>query len=430
MAGRRTREDRAVELAEALFEGADVSERRRFLKILGSVVGLSSVAVPVWHTHHTRLIPEMLAAQASPLAIEGKEGLTILNDRPINAETPLTFLDDVITSNTHHFIRNNGLVPERARSQDANGWRLTVDGEVEHPLELTLDQLKSRYPNRREALVLECGGNGRAGFYPPASGNQWTLGAVGCALYTGVCLRDVLEDAGLKSTAVYLAYYGEDTHLSGDSDTAVISRGVPIAKALDEHTLLAWAMNGEPLPAQHGFPLRLVASGFPASVSGKWLRRLWVRDRVHDGPKMTGYSYRVPKHPVSPGTEVPEADMVIIEAMPVKSVITHPATGISHVAGTPLSFRGHAWCGEGPVEAMHLSVDFGATWVPALLAEPRNPFAWQRWEASVSFPMPGHYEILARATDHQFRMQPMIAPGWNPRGYLNNAMHRIAISVT
>lgn len=430
MAGRRTREDRAVELAEALFEGADVSERRRFLKILGSVVGLSSVAVPVWPTHHTRLIPEMLAAQASPLAIEGKEGLTILNDRPINAETPLTFLDNVITSNTHHFIRNNGLVPERARSQDANGWRLTVDGEVEHPLELTLDQLKSRYPNRREALVLECGGNGRAGFYPPASGNQWTLGAVGCALYTGVCLRDVLEDAGLKSTAVYLAYYGEDTHLSGDSDTAVISRGVPIAKALDEHTLLAWAMNGEPLPAQHGFPLRLVASGFPASVSGKWLRRLWVRDRVHDGPKMTGYSYRVPKHPVSPGTEVPEADMVIIEAMPVKSVITHPATGINHVAGTPLSFRGHAWCGEGPVEAMHLSVDFGATWVPALLAEPRNPFAWQRWEASVSFPMPGHYEVWARATDHQFRMQPMIAPGWNPRGYLNNAMHRIAISVT
>ena len=430
MAGRRTREDREVELAEALFEGADVSERRRFLKILGSVVGLSSVAVPVWPTHHTRLIPEMLAAQASPLAIEGKEGLTILNDRPINAETPLTFLDDVITSNTHHFIRNNGLVPERARSQDANGWRLTVDGEVEHPLELTLDQLKSRYPNRREALVLECGGNGRAGFYPPASGNQWTLGAVGCALYTGVCLRDVLEDAGLKSTAVYLAYYGEDTHLSGDSDTAVISRGVPIAKALDEHTLLAWAMNGEPLPAQHGFPLRLVASGFPASVSGKWLRRLWVRARVHDGPKMTGYSYRVPKHPVSPGTEVPEADMVIIEAMPVKSVITHPATGISHVAGTPLSFRGHAWCGEGPVEAMHLSVDFGATWVPALLAEPRNPFAWQRWEASVSFPMPGHYEVWARATDHQFRMQPMIAPGWNPRGYLNNAMHRIAISVT
>ena len=430
MAGRRTREDRAVELAEALFKGADVSERRRFLKILGSVVGLSSVAVPVWPTHHTRLIPEMLAAQASPLAIEGKEGLTILNDRPINAETPLTFLDNVITSNTHHFIRNNGLVPERARSQDANGWRLTVDGEVEHPLELTLDQLKSRYPNRREALVLECGGNGRAGFYPPASGNQWTLGAVGCALYTGVCLRDVLEDAGLKSTAVYLAYYGEDTHLSGDSDIAVISRGVPIAKALDEHTLLAWAMNGEPLPAQHGFPLRLVASGFPASVSGKWLRRLWVRDRVHDGPKMTGYSYRVPKHPVSPGTEVPEADMVIIEAMPVKSVITHPATGINHVAGTPLSFRGHAWCGEGPVEAMHLSVDFGATWVPALLAEPRNPFAWQRWEASVSFPMPGHYEVWARATDHQFRMQPMIAPGWNPRGYLNNAMHRIAISVT
>ncbi|HIN16525.1 MAG TPA: hypothetical protein EYM68_01270, partial [Gammaproteobacteria bacterium] len=109
MAGRRTREDRAVELAEGLYEGADVFERRRFLRILGSAVGLASVSVPVWNTHHTRLIPEVLAAQTSPFAIEGKEGLTILNDRPINAETPLTFLDDVITSNTHHFIRNNGL---------------------------------------------------------------------------------------------------------------------------------------------------------------------------------------------------------------------------------------------------------------------------------------------------------------------------------
>ncbi|MBK49131.1 MAG: molybdopterin containing oxidoreductase [Acidobacteria bacterium] len=430
MSWRRTREDCVVEPSGTLSKGAGVSKRRRFLKILGSAIGLSSVIAPVWRKDPTKLIPEVLAAQNAPFAIEGKEDLTILNDRPINAETPLAFLDDEITSNAHHFIRNNGLVPERARNQDANGWSLTVDGEVERPLELTLDQLKSRYPNRREALVLECGGNGRAGFYPPASGNQWTLGAVGCALYTGVRLMDVLEDAGLKSTAVYLAYYGEDAHLSGDSDTAVISRGVPIAKALDDHTLLAWAMNDEPLPAQHGFPLRLVAPGFPASVSGKWLRRLWVRDRVHDGSKMTGYSYRIPKYPVSPGTEVLEADMVIIEAMPVKSVITHPVTGISHTVKTPLSLRGHAWCGEGPVEAMHLSVDFGATWVPALLAEPRNRFAWQRWKASVSFPTPGHYEVWARATDHQFRMQPMIAPGWNPRGYLNNAMHRIAVSVT
>jgi DMSO/TMAO reductase YedYZ molybdopterin-dependent catalytic subunit len=195
------------------------------------------------------LVSTALAAQPRSFTTDGKEGLTLLNDRPVNAETPVALLDDTLTSNARHFIRNNGLVPERARNQDTQGWSLVVDGEVERSLELTLDQLKSRYPNRREALVLECAGNGRAGFHPAASGNQWTLGAVGCALYTGVRLKDVLVDAGVKSSAVYLAYYGEDLHLSGDPDAVVISRGVTIKKALDQQTLLAWEMNGAPLPA-------------------------------------------------------------------------------------------------------------------------------------------------------------------------------------
>ncbi len=431
MARRRERGIHNLSRAVAARRGTGVSEsRRRLLKVLGSAIGLSSVAIPTWGHRPTGLVSTALAAQPRSFTTDGKEGLTLLNDRPVNAETPVALLDDTLTSNARHFIRNNGLVPERARNQDTQGWSLVVDGEVERSLELTLDQLKSRYPNRREALVLECAGNGRAGFHPAASGNQWTLGAVGCALYTGVRLKDVLVDAGVKSSAVYLAYYGEDLHLSGDPDAVVISRGVTIKKALDQQTLLAWEMNGAPLPAQHGFPLRLVVPGWPASASGKWLRRLWVRDRVHDGPKMTGASYRVPKYPVLPGTEVPEGDMVIIEAMPVKSVITHPASGVSHTVGASLVLRGHAWCGDGPVEGMHLSWDFGATWTPALLAEPRNPFAWQRWEASVSFPTPGHYEVWARATDHRSRMQPMVVPGWNPRGYLNNAMHRIAVNVT
>ena len=419
------------ERADAVLLGSAVREqRRRFLKIIGSVLGFSSVAAPFWHHRPSGLIPAVLSAQTAPFAIEGKDGLIVLNDRPVNAETPIALLDEAVTSNAHHFIRNNGLVPERAQNQDAQGWSLVVDGDVVRPLEITLDQLQRRYATRREALVLECGGNGRAGFSPPASGNQWTLGAVGCALYTGVRLRDVLEDAGVRSSAVYLAYVGEDPHLSGDPDTVPISRGVSIEKALDDQTLLAWDMNGEPLPAQHGFPVRLVAPGWPASVSGKWLRRLWVRDRVHDGPKMTGYSYRVPKHPVAPGTEVPEADMRIIEAMPVKSMITSPATGIDHRVEAPLDLRGHAWCGDGPVDAMHVSLDFGATWIPAALTRPRNPFAWQQWSTSVWFPTPGYYELWARATDHRARTQPMVVPGWNPRGYLNNAMHRIAVSVT
>ena len=369
------------------------------------------------------------AREQEPARIEGKDGLIVLNDRPVNAETPLALLDDDVTSNAAHFVRNNGLVPERAKSRNLAGWSLKVDGHVRKSLRLNLDDLK-RYPNKTAQLVMECGGNGRAGFSPPARGNQWKLGAVGCAEYTGVRLKDVLEDAGLQPTATFVAYYGEDPHLSGNPDEFPISRGIPIDKALNEWTLLAWEMNGAPLPTQHGFPLRLVAPGFPASVCGKWLTRLWVRDQVHDGPKMGGYSYRVPRHPVEPGAEVPESEMEIIEAMPVKSMITRPATGLEHRQAEPLSLRGHAWCGDGPVTAMHVSRDFGSTWLEASLQEPRNPFAWQHWSASVHFPTPGHYEVWARATDHAGRQQPMVIPGWNPRGYLNNAMQRISVKVT
>ncbi len=403
--------------------------RRKFFGVLGS----STLGMYFWGVKGFPPANVVLAQEADPPTMEtikGKVGLTVLSDRPLTAETPVTLLDDEVTPNSRHFVRNNGRIPERARTGDLSDWTLTVDGEVETPLTLGLDELKQRFEHREASLVIECAGNGRAGHHPPASGNQWTLGAVGCANYTGARLKDVLQEVRLKSTAVFVAYYGEDLHLSGDAERVPISRGVPIEKALDENTLLAWEMNGVPLPPEHGFPLRLVAPGWPGSTSGKWLRRLWVRDREHDGPKMTGHSYRVPKYPVAPGTEVPEEDMKIIEAMPVKSIITRPETGVELRFGESLALRGHAWCGDGPVKEMHVSFDFATTWTRTSLAEPSNPFAWQRWEATLEFPTPGYYEVWARATDHRGRQQPMVVPGWNPRGYLNNAMQRISVRVS
>ncbi len=363
-------------------------------------------------------------------AIAGKTDLRVLSDRPVNAETWVTDLDPRYTPNDRHFVRNNGGIPERALAGDLDGWTLKVDGEVEAELELSFDDLATAFETVSLSLVLECAGNGRAAFRPAAAGNPWWLGAVGCARYAGVRLRDVLESAGLRSSAVYVAWYGEDPPLGGgDADAVPISRGIPVSKALDPDTILAFEMNGEPLPPIHGFPLRLVAPGYPASASGKWLRRLWIRDRVHDGPKMTGHSYRMPREPVAPGTEVPEADMRIIETMPVKSIITAPASGVRRSVVGSLALRGHAWSGAGRVAAMHLSADFGATWVDCRLEAPENRFAWQRWEGRLVFDIPGHYEVWARATDDSGRMQPMVTPGWNPRGYLNNAMHRIAVTV-
>ena len=398
--------------------------RRAFLKYggLSAAVISMDLTFPVFRHLQSNWI-----THAEPLyekTIPGKNGLSILNNRPLNAETPSHLLDDNITPSDRHFIRNNGLVPQI----DATDWTLTVDGEVHTPLVLTLEQLK-RFKQYTYALQIECGGNGRAGFNPPAKGNQWTYGAIGCATYTGVKMRDVLHSAGLKNSAVYTGYYGEDPHLSGDPNKIPISRGTPISKALDEHTLIAWEMNGQPLPALHGFPLRVVTPGWPGSTSIKWLKRIFVRNKEHDGAKMTGYSYRVPRYKIAPGSHIPKQDMKIIESMPVKSLITFPKSPLNLKNKKSLLVRGHAWAGDRSVQDVHLSINFGASWLKTSLTAPINPYAWQNWNTVINFPQKGYYEIWARATDIAGEMQPMVVPGWNPKGYLNNAMHRIAVNV-
>ena len=202
------------------------------------------------------------------------------------------------------FVRNNG-IPPVTDNVEPLGWVLEIDGEAcLRPTRLTLGEIKQRFGHQTLQLQIECGGNGRAEFHPPAKGNQWTTGAVACPTWTGVRLKDVLDQCGLADNAVYVGYESADTHLSGDLGKQPISRGTPIHKAMEPETLIAWAMNGDPLPPLHGYPLRLVAGGWPGSVSGKWLTRLLIRDRVHDGAKMGGQSYRIPCDPVAPGTVV------------------------------------------------------------------------------------------------------------------------------
>jgi DMSO/TMAO reductase YedYZ molybdopterin-dependent catalytic subunit len=361
-----------------------------------------------------------------PFVIEGKDGLIILNDRPVNAECPAHLLDDEVTPTNRLFVRNNGIPPS---SMDPDSWTLTIDGAVDQPMELTIAELKDKFDVVTRQLQLECGGNGRSFFDPKARGNQWTVGAVGACNWTGVRLADVLNAAGVKDSAVYTAHYGADTHLSGDPEKLPISRGVPIAKALNPHNLIAFEQNGQPIHPMNGAPLRLVVPGWPGSCSHKWLTRIQLRDQVHDGAKMTGKSYRVPEYPVAPGEEVPEEDFKIIESMPVKSLITYPQSGIELPASEPvLEVRGHAWAGDNWVTGVDLSIDFGATWIKTNLRKPANPYAWQHFAAELKFPMKGYYEVWARATDDQGRTQPF-AIAWNPKGYLNNSMHRIALRV-
>lgn len=353
--------------------------------------------------------------------------MTILNDRPWNIESKAHLLNDKVTPNQYMFIRNNGIIPD---SIDVDSWKLTVDGESAlSSKEYTLADLKNNFKRYTYQLTLECGGNGRKEFNPPAKGNQWDVGAVHCSNWTGIRLKDLLEDVGVASNAVYVAYYAADLHLSRNPEKEPISRGMPMSKALEEETLIAFQLNGEDIPLAHGYPLRLIAGGWPASVSGKWLNRIRLRDVVHDGAKMTGQSYRVPNRPVAPGEAVADQDMVIIESMPVKSLITAPKSGAVLKKERFLTIQGHAWAGDLKVKKMEYSIDFGSTWQTCKLTEPVNRLAWQHFEATVEFPENGYYEIWARATDSNGKSQPMVIPGWNPKGYLNNACHRIAIKV-
>jgi len=356
------------------------------------------------------------------------KGMVVLNDKPWNIEAKAHLLDDKITPNKFMFIRNNGLIPENI---DANNWTLTFDGEsVRQEKTYTLAELKSKFPQYTYQLTLECGGNGRSEFDPPAKGNQWTIGAVSCATWTGIRLKDVLEDVGIKDDAVYIGYHAADVHLSRDPGKEPISRGAPMIKALQEETLLAFKMNNKDIPLAHGYPLRLIAGGWPASVSGKWINRISIRNKVHDGTKMTGTAYRVPCNPVAPGEKVKDEDMCIIESMPVKSLITYPKSGAMINKGKKLDIRGHAWAGELEVAQMEYSIDFGSTWQSCPIEKPANRLAWQHFNASIGFPKEGYYEVWARATDSNGISQPMLLPGWNPKGYLNNACHRIAVKVT
>ncbi len=404
-------------------------KRRSFLRKTGYTSLASLAGIPVVFSSNIPEGYELLAFQdPDPFKLFGLNSeMLVLNNRPFNIEAQAHLLDDKVTPNSKMFIRNNGLIPKEI---EESTWTLTIDGESVKTLKTyTLQELKKKFKSYTYQVTLECGGNGRSEFNPPAKGNQWTIGAVHCAKWTGIRLKDVLADIGLKNDAVYIGYHAIDTHLSGDVDKEAISRGMPIDKANQDETLIAYQMNDKPIPLVHGFPLRLIAGGYPASASGKWINRLSVRNKEHDGAKMKGMSYRVPKYPVAPGQDVPEKDMKIIESMPVKSLITYPKTGAVLNKSKDLEVRGHAWAGESEVATMEYSIDFGATWHPCQLESPVNKLAWQHFKVKITFPESGYYEVWAKATDTKGEQQPMLVPGWNPKGYLNNACHRIAVKV-
>jgi DMSO/TMAO reductase YedYZ molybdopterin-dependent catalytic subunit len=348
-----------------------------------------------------------------------KDRLIVRSPRPEDLETPVHLLTSWITPNELFYVRSHFYTP----SIELSEWRLRVDGEVERPLDLTLEDVRS-LPATTQVVTIECAGNGRAFFSPRVAGVQWERGAVGTAAWTGVRLADLLGRAAIKPSARYVWLDGADRGVGRAPD---FIRSLPIDKALDRDTLLAYDMNGETLPIQHGYPLRAVVPGWEGAYAVKWLTHIQVRGVEHDGP-FVQTAYRYPRRPVAPGGAAPAADMLPLRNMPVKSIITTPATNSAAERGSPVRISGFAWAGEAEIRRVDVSTDSGRTWSAAQLGSDRSRHAWRQFEHVWRPGAGGSYLVLARATDSRGATQPVV-PDWNPAGYIWNAIDSVRINV-
>ena len=300
---------------------------------------------------------------------------------------------------------------------DPSRWRLDVGGRVGRELSLSLDELRSR-PAVTLAVTLECAGNGRAQLSPRPLSQPWLLEAVGTAEWTGTPLRGLLEEAGVDEGAAEVLFRGLDRGVEGGEEQQ-FERSLPLAEALGEDVLLAYAMNGQPLPPQHGFPLRLVVPGWYGMTSVKWLDRITVLDTPFEGYQQAR-GYRMRQTADEPGEPV---SRMVPRSLMVPPGIPDFATRERKLEPGPCTVRGRAWSGFGPVEHVDVSADGGASWSAARLGPQTSKWAWRWWEWEWE-PREGVYELCCRATDSAGNVQPLEAP-WNLGGYANNEVQRV-----
>ncbi|MEJ2588227.1 MAG: sulfite oxidase [Deltaproteobacteria bacterium] len=342
-----------------------------------------------------------------------KEDMRIMTEVPLNAETHPRFLRSWITANSVFFKRNQGQMMKEKISLDQ--WSLVVTGEVEKESSFNMDQIL-RMPKATAANTLECSGNSRSLLKEKAKGNPWTIGGVGNAVYGGVWLRDLLNQAGLRKSAKHVSFEGFEKP-AGRAGIKFI-RSIPIEKAMGS-TLLAYEMNGEPLPLEHGFPMRALALGWTGANCVKWLGKISVLDRPYEGHFMDNV-YRV----FQKGEDSKSG--TVVTGLKLKSIITQPLEGEELSAGTVV-ILGAAYSGEVDIDRVEVSMDNGESWRQAELIGPAAPYAWRLWEYVWEAGDKGSFTVMSRAFDRKGREQPMEAE-WNVLGYGNNGVSEHAVS--
>jgi sulfite oxidase len=386
-----------------------MTSRREFLKTASVTALATGVARPLlsW------------AADASVISIPGKDGMIVRSFRFFDLEMPVEFMTDWITPVNHFYVRNHMFEPTAI---DAGSWQLTVSGEVDKPMTLTLADLQ-KIPAHSVVNTMECAGNGRSLQNPKVPGVQWGKGAVGNAKFSGPSLKGVLERAGVKDAGKHVMFRGLD-EVPGKVPPFI--RSIPIEKAMDADTLIATQMNGAPLTKHHGFPARIMTPGWAGAASCKWVTEIKVLDKPFDGNFMMP-GYRLPNSTTKPGDSVKPEDTHSITGLTVKSAIAAPSDGAKLKPG-PQVIKGVAWAGESEITKVEISTDGGASWNAAQLGKDQSKYAWRLWSYAWKPAKSGDYVILSRATDSQGRVQPEAA-AWNPSGYLYNAYDQVKVYV-
>jgi DMSO/TMAO reductase YedYZ molybdopterin-dependent catalytic subunit len=335
-----------------------------------------------------------------------------------NHGMPLEALRYPVTPVGLHYLLIHYDIP----AVDEASWRLRIDGAVRHPMTLTLDDLRAR-PATTRPVTMECAGNGRARLAPRAISQPWLLEAVGTAEWSGTPLWPLLEEAGIADAAVELVFAGLDRGVEGDVEQRY-ARSLPLSEARREEVMLAWGVNGQLLPPQHGFPLRLLVPGWYGMTSVKWLERITAVTEPFDGyQQVRAYRYRQdPGEPGDPVSRIAPRSLLLPPGIP--DFLTRQRI----LAPGPCLVEGRAWSGWGPIVAVEVSLDGGRTFQPADLSDPPAPYAWQAWTYRWDAQEPGDYELCCRATDATGRQQPS-QPQWNLGGYADNDLHRVKVTV-
>jgi DMSO/TMAO reductase YedYZ molybdopterin-dependent catalytic subunit len=342
------------------------------------------------------------------------DGLAVVTESPLNAETkPASWLKK-LTPNSEFYIRNHFPIPEI----NSENWSLKVSGQIDSELKFSLDEIKS-WPKVTKRVLLECAGNGRKSLDPPIKGTNWGFGAIAQAEFSGTPLKQLIDRVQPHPSSVEALFVGADFGKVRTGDEIPYARSMPIEATLDEDIILCWEMNGSPLPEAHGFPLRLLVPGRYGMSSVKWLDEIQFIDTNFDGFfQVDDYVY-IQAEGIKDGTPV--------GPMRVRSLIASHESGQTIQPGSH-TIQGIAWSGEGQLTQVELSQDGGATWMQAVLNPDPNDYAWTPWSIEVEIADLGAIEIMSRAQDSAGNQQPL-QQYWNKGGYGNNIVQRVSVEV-